>query len=372
MKLRVAVLATVLLVAAPALASPPRVGGRAYFVQNAATGEVLLHRSDRERLPIASITKLMTVLVALERVRLDDVVTVSRRAVDVGESTIYLRPGERLTVRELIEAALIQSANDAAVALAEHAGRGSVARFVALMNAKARRLGLTDTHFVNPDGLDAPGHYSSARDVTKLARIAMHQPVVREVVRRTHATIAGGRRLRTWNDLLSTFPHLIGVKTGHTSRAGWSEVAAARGPGVTIYATLLGSPTRAQRNSDLAALLAWGLSRYRVLPVVSLDRVYATAEAPYGRRPLALVARQRLVRVVRIGRPLVERVVAPASASLPVARGRRLGEVRVYSGTSLIARAPLVAARSISRPGFFGRAGWYLGQAAHNGWSWIA
>ena len=313
MKLRVAVLATVLLVAAPALASPPRVGGRAYLVENAATGEVLLRHNDRERLPIASITKLMTVLVALERVRLDDVVIVSRRAAAVGESTINLRLGERLSVRELIEAALIQSANDAAVALADYAGRGNVAGFVALMNAKARRLGLTDTHFVNPDGLDDPGHYSSARDVTKLARIAMHAPFVREIVGRTGVTIAGGRRLRTWNDLLSTFPHLIGVKTGHTSRAGWSEVAAARGPGVTIYATILGSPTRARRNNDLTELLAWGLSRYRVVPVVSSGRVYATAEASYGRRPLALVVRRRLLRVVRIGRPLVERVVAPGA-----------------------------------------------------------
>jgi len=371
-KLRAAVLATVLLVAAPALASPPRVGGRAYYVQNASTGEVLLQRNARERLPIASITKLLTVLVALEHVGLDEVVTVGPRAAKVGESTVHLRRGERLTVRELVEAALIQSANDAAFALAEHAGRGSVARFVSLMNAKARRLGLADTHFVNPDGLDAAGHYSSARDVTLLARVAMRNPVVRSVVRKEEARISGRRTLRTWNDLLSTFPGLIGVKTGHTTGAGWSQAAAARGRGVTVYATLLGEPTRERRNSDLALLLAWGLSRYRVVPVVLEDRVYAAAEVPYGKRPLGLVAERGLVRVVRVDRPLVERVVAPVAVSLPVRKGRRLGEVRVYDRGRMFARVPLVAARSIDRPGFAGRVGWYAGRTFHQAWSWIS
>src|SRR5439155_6316470 len=186
----------------------------------------------------------MTVIVALEHVRLDDVVTVRKDAATVGESSIYLNAGDRLTVRELIEAALIQSANDAAVALADYTSHDRRGLFVDWMNAKARALGLRDTHFVNPDGLDAGGHYSSARDVTRLGEIAMRNPFVRSTVRRTDATISGDRRLHTWNDLLYTFPGLIGVKTGHTGAAGWSEVAAARGSqGVTVYVTLLGERT---------------------------------------------------------------------------------------------------------------------------------
>ena len=141
-----------------------------------------------------------------------------------------------------------------------------------MMNAEARKLGLRDTHFANPDGLDAPGHYSSARDVTRLARIAMRNKVIRSVVGHTTATIAGGRTLTTWNDLLSRFPGLFGVKTGHTGAAGWSEVAAARANGVTIYATLLGGATREGRNGDLAALLAWGLARYRTVDLVKRQR----------------------------------------------------------------------------------------------------
>jgi D-alanyl-D-alanine carboxypeptidase (penicillin-binding protein 5/6) len=371
-KVRAAVLAAVFLAAAPALASAPRVGGRAYYVQNASTGDVLLSYHPRERAPIASITKLMTVLVALDHVRLGDVVTVTGRAAKVGESSIYLEPGDQLTVRELIEAALIQSANDAAVALATYAGGGDLGRFVGWMNAKAKALGLRDTHFVNPDGFDARGHHSSARDVTRLAEIAMRVPVVREIVRRTDATISGGRHLHTWNDLLYTFPHLIGVKTGHTRGAGWSEVAAATGPAGTIYATLLGEQTRARRNADLTTLLAYGLSRYRVLAVVQPRRVYATARTEYGRRPIELVAARPAVRAVRVDRLLVERVVAPAVVPLPVRRGEQLGEVRVYAEGRLIARRALVASRSVARPGLVGRVGWYAGRTFHHIWNWVS
>ena len=165
---------------------------------------------------------------------------------------------------------------------------------------------------------------------------------------------------------------MFGVKTGHTADAGWSEVAAARGHGVTIYATILGGSTRDGRNGDLEALLAWGLSRYRRVRLISTGRVYATATAPYGRRPLALVAPDPAARLVRVDRPLVERVVAPSTVSLPVAKGHRLGEIRVYAGKKLVASRPLVAARSIARPGFVARSEWYAGRALHHVASWFS
>lgn len=349
MKLRIALLAAVLSLATPALASAPDVAGRAYVVTNATTGDLLAARNADLRVPIASITKLMTVLVTLEHADLDDVVIATRGAAGVGESTIDLQPGERLTVRELVEASLIQSANDAAAALADYVGHGDRSAFVAMMNAKARELGLRNTHFANPDGLDAPGHYSSARDVTRLARIVMRNPVIRDIVRTKETTISGGRRLETWNDLLYTFPGLLGVKTGHTDAAGWSEVAAARGPGFVLYATLLGEPTREVRNDDLARLLAWGISRYRMLPLVERGSRYASAALPYGKGTLAIVAKHRQVRVVRLGQRLVEKVVAPSVVALPIVKGQRLGEVRVYRNRRLIASSPLVASRGSRR-----------------------
>jgi len=364
----IAAVAAALVLALPALGAGPSISARAYLVENGANGDVLASRAPRARVAIASITKLMTVLVALEHYKLSDVVTVDAPSTAVGESTIDLRPGERITVRDLLKAALIQSANDAADALAAHMGTG---RFVALMNAKAHELGLTDTHFVRPDGLDAPGHVSSARDVTLLARAAMRIRFVRDTVRERADTISGGRTIHTWNDLLSTFPHVLGVKTGHTNAAGWSQVAAVRGTGVTIYATLLGGPSRERRNEDLAALLAWGLARYRVVPVIDGTRVYASAATPYGKGALSLVAGKPLVHVVRVDRPLVERVVAATAVSLPVRRGERLGEVRVYAGRTLIGSRPLVASRSVARPDALGRTTWYAGRTLRHMWGWV-
>jgi len=372
LKLWLLPIAAALALVPPALAARPEVHARAYIVEDGRTGDVLLAKSPATRVPIASLTKMMTVLVTLEHARLDDMVTISPQAAAVGESSIPLRAGERLSVRDLIEAALIQSANGAAWALAEHVGRGNVERFVALMNRRARRLGLDETNFVRPDGLDAPGHVSSARDVTELARILMQKPVVRRIVAMRGATISGGRRLHTWNDLLGAYPGVVGVKTGHTDAAGWSEVAAVRGLGVTVYATILGSPDRSTRNADLAELMTWGLSRFRVVPVISRGREYTRAETAYDHGSVALVAPQSIPRAVMVSRPLVERIVAPRGVKLPVHKGQSLGEVRIYDRNRLIARSPLVAARSIEEPSVLERTAWHIGQAAHDVGGWFS
>lgn len=350
-------------------AAPPAPNARAFVVENGTTGEVLAQSNGREQLPIASITKLMTVLLTLERAKLDEVVTVPAEVTTVGESTAELEAGQRLTVRELVEAALVPSANDAADTLAYYVGKGDQTAFVSLMNARARALGLRSTHFVRPEGLD-PGDVSSAHDVTRLARMLMGRPAVRGMVRERSVTV-GGRTFDTRNNLLSTFPGAIGVKTGHTSAAGWSEVAAARRNGVTVYATLLGSPAEFVRDADLAQLLDWGLSRYRPAVLVDPHRVYARAETAFGRGLVPLVAERRLVGAVHAGRPLVERVVVPAAVRLPVERGRPLGEVRVYQSGRLLGRRPLVAAKSVSRPSLAGRVGWYAGRTFHHLFGWL-
>ena len=348
-----------------ALASPPPVHASAYLVEDARTGAVLASYHAHAHVPIASITKLMTVLIALERHKLTDVVTADPRAAIVGESTINLRPGERMTVHDLLEGALVQSANDAAAALALSISPDFTS-FAQLMNAKARALGLRDTHFIRPDGLDVPGEYSSAADVTKLARVVMRNRFVRQTVRQETATISGGRTLYTWDDLLSIFPQTFGVKTGHTAQAGWCQVAAARGRGATIYATLLGSPSRDVRNADLLSLLRWGLAQFRVVPLVQQGRTYATVALPYGRAPLALVARQPLIGPARIDHPLTEKVVARAATSLPVRAGEVLGHVQVWDGNRLIAARTLVASRTVNKPSVVRRLGWYAGRTLHH------
>ena len=368
----VAAAAAALVLAAPAQAGAPAVSAQTFIVENPATGEILAQKGAWGKAPIASITKLMTVIVTLDNAKLDDVVRVRSGAAAVGESTINLHAGERLTVGDLIKAALIQSANDAADALALHVGKGNRAAFVALMNEKAKELGLEHTHFATPDGLDTAGNYSTAFDVTKLAQAAMAHPEVRSVVKLKTGSIAGGRQLHTWNDLLGVFRGLYGVKTGHTNRAGWCEVAAVKRNGVTLYTTVLGSPTRSQRNADLTALLSWGISRYRPVWLVEPGRTYMLSHVGYGKKPVALVAERGLVRPVRVDRPLVERVVAPSVVDLPVRAGQRLGEVRVYSGRRLVARRTLVAQRSVAEPSFGDRIGFYTGRTFDHIGDWFS
>jgi serine-type D-Ala-D-Ala carboxypeptidase (penicillin-binding protein 5/6) len=371
----VAAVVAALALAAPAAAftsPPPQVDARAYVVANAATGDVLAAHDGRTELPIASITKLMTVIVALEHLRLRQVVIVDRPSAAVGESTINLRAGERISVDDLLKGALIQSANDAADALADAAADGDTARFVGWMNEKARELGLRDTHFARPDGLDAPGHYSSARDVLKLAEVAMHDPTIRAIVRERTDTISGDRVLHTWNDLLGVFPGLVGVKTGHTGAAGWCEVAAARRSGYSIYVVVLGSPTRSVRNAALESLLSWGVSQYRVAPLVRPGKVYASVQVGWGKRALPLVATRRLLRPYRLDRPVVARVVAPGAVSLPVRRGEALGRVELWEGARLLGTRPLVAARSVSPPGLGGRVAFYAGRTLHHVWGFFS
>ena len=367
MPLRLLVALAALALVAPAAAATPAVDASAYLVMNGATGEVLLARGAHERLPIASITKLMTALVTLERAKPGDEVVVDGDAVGVTGSTIRLRAGEHLKVRDLLAAALIQSANDSAIALAEHVSSD----FVTLMNRRARVLGLGETQFVRPDGLDIAGHYSSAWDVTQLAIAAMREPLIRQLVRRESASIAGGRTLHTWNDLLGEFPGVFGVKTGHTSAAGWSQVAVARGNGVTIYATILGSPSRSVRNADLEELLGWGMSRYAVVQLAPAGRVYGRVPVTYGQEAVPVIAARPLRRAVRIGRPLEQRIVLAGEADLPVRRGDVLGELRVYDRGKLLGRTELVAAEDRDEPSAIERVKWYAGRTAGHIGSWF-
>lgn len=344
--------------------TPPPVDAGAVLVADGRTGDVLYAENADRRLPMASITKLMTALVTLERARPREVVTVAPQAVGQGGSSIFLVPGEELRVRDLLAAALVQSANDAAFALAAHVGEGDVARFVRLMNDEAAELGLGDTRFVRPDGLDRRGHYSTAEDVFELARIAMREPLVRELAR-TRTMRVGNRSFRNWNDLLWTFPGLIGVKTGHTDRAGWAEVAAARRRSTLLYAVILGSPSRSERNEDLAELLEWGFDQYARFTVVREGERYASAAVPFSEERVGLVAAGGASRVVRLGSgtTFVERIVAPAMVELPVRRGQKLGEVVVTDGERVVARSDLVAARDVEAPSFRDRVGWYADRA---------
>ena len=352
-------------------ASAPEVNARAYLVMNPTTGDVLVGKNVNARLPIASLTKLMTVDIALQHLSLDQYVTVSSLATQAGEEGAGLVAGEKILVSDLVRAALIQSANDAADALADAASNGNRALFVSWMNREARDLRLTRTHFVRPDGLDTAGHYSSARDITRLAEWVMGSSEVRETVRLQTSTISRGRVMKTWNDLLGVFPGVVGVKTGHTDDAGWCQVALLERGGLRIYATVLGAPSRAVRNQDLIELLRYARTRYKLVEVVSARDTLAKVSTEYGGPSVPVAASESLLLPVRVDRPLTEELVIPRTLKRPVKQGQRVGEVRIRSNGKLLGKRDLIAMRSVAKPSLFGKAGWYGDQALHDllGWA---
>lgn len=354
--------------AALAAEDPPPTESAAVLVVEGVSGEPLFAKQARRPLPIASITKIMTALVVLDRTKLTDTVVVSERAAAVGEATAGLRAGERLTVEQLLEAMLVESANDAAHALADHVGgENGVRRFVRLMNRKGRNMGLTDTHFERPDGLDVDEHVSSARDVMTLARRAMDNADFRRLVRLQTVTLPGGRTLDTTNDLLQSYPGVSGVKTGHTRGAGWSQVVFARRDGVQLYAVLLGGPTRERRNSDLAELLDWGFEQFGEVRVIEGGESYAQVRIPFADdRVLDLVADRSVSRLVRWDQPLEQRVTATRIVALPVIAGQELGRIQIVAGDEVVAERPLIATESVDAASVPDRASWYLRRALDN------
>ena len=348
--------------AAFAATPPPTVKASAALLVDGDTGETLYALNPDRRLPMASLTKLMTALLTMENTKKNDTVRVEGPAPSVGESTIDLQAGERLKVKDLLAAALIQRANDAAYALAADVG-GSVKKFIGMMNERAAELGLDDTHYVVPDGLDTPGHYSSAMDTYTLAREDMKHGLFRRIVEQTGGEIAGGRTLYAWNDLLTTYPGAIGIKTGHTDLAGWSEIAAAERDGATMYAVILGGPTRGKRNRDLGALLDWGFGHYGRLQVISRNEPYAQVAVPFSDDEIALVSDVRVRATVPLDHTLVEKVAAPESLDLPVSQGDPVGEIMVYDGDKVVARHPLVSSETVGEPSLPARVRWYAGRA---------
>ncbi len=355
----------------PQIPAPPTVAAKAWYVVG-EDGAVVAAQDARASRPMASITKLMTAIVTLERARLSDVVTVDPRAARVGESTVYLRAGQRLTVEQLLRGTLVRSANDAAEALALYVGHGSQSRFVAMMNAKARQLGLTGTRYVNPHGLDARGHVSSARDTTQLLRYALGTPFIRRTLASGHVEVPGDGDFPTTDDLLESWPPLIGGKTGHTAQAGWSETAGAEEHGITVYGTVLGSRTETERNEALETLLQYGLDRYRRVVAIDSGKAYAKASTGYGRPDVELVARRAAVRTIPEATPLVVRVAAPTTVPLPVREGQALGSITVFAGDRVVASTKLVAASAVSKPGLGAKLVWYTKRTAHHLWGLVS
>ena len=240
---------------------------------DAATGRVLYEKNADARSLIASTTKIMTALVVCRRCNVSDRVRVMPEAVGIEGSSMYLQAGEILTVQELLYGMMLHSGNDAAVALAIYCG-GTVEGFAALMNDEARRLGMTQTHFVNPNGLDSPEHYSTARDLARLAAYAMDDPVFAEIVGAKSVRV-GERYLTNHNKLLWRMKGAEGVKTGYTKAAGRILVSSARREGRRLIAVSLNAP---DDWNDHIRLMNWGFGQFSLRELVEPGQTVGSVE----------------------------------------------------------------------------------------------
>jgi D-alanyl-D-alanine carboxypeptidase (penicillin-binding protein 5/6) len=317
-----------------AAASPPALSARAATVVAPFTSERLYGLNADAQLPIASATKLMTALITLQHASMNAVFTYPGYALSSADSQIGLAAGEKMTVQDLFVAMLVPSADDAAYDLAYNIGHGSVGRFVAMMNAAARALGLTHTHYSTPIGLDTPGNYSSASDLVKLAGYLLDQyPLFAHVVAEPNAVLHSGSHVRavvSRNDLLGRYPWIDGVKTGHTLAAGYVLVASARQHGLMLLSAVLGTPSQTARDGDTLALLNWAYSNYRLARLVRAGTVLARPRVPDQPSLRAVVVAGRtLARVVPTSSRTKIVVVLRHSLAGPLARGTPVGYAAV-------------------------------------------
>ena len=264
--------------------SPPDVTAQTWILHDATFGRTLGEKDADQPRPMASTTKMMTALLAVQHTSGAERVTISETAPEIGEAEIDLVAGEVWTIEELLYAMMLESANDAALAVAEHVG-GSVDGFVKLMNDEAARLGLQNTHFVNPHGLDDENHFSSARDLLTLAEVMMSVDELAAMAGTREAplpaTFEGEARIaRTTNQLLYDYSGANGVKTGFTDDAGWTLVASAERDGRLLYVVVMGSASVEERFADAAALLDYGYRQFGVVEVVVAGVDYARRRVP--------------------------------------------------------------------------------------------
>jgi D-alanyl-D-alanine carboxypeptidase (penicillin-binding protein 5/6) len=298
---------------------------------------------------MASTTKLMTAYLALHRLPLEKELTAPPYHPISGESLLGLEPGERMSVHDLLYGLLLPSGNDAAVTLADGVS-GSTEAFVGEMNREAHRLGLDDTSYANPIGLDAPANYTSPRDLADLTLDLRRDELFRRIVNTPHITLETGdhpRAITNRNTLLLSHPWVNGVKTGYTPEAGNVLVATGTRKGVTLLSVVMGEPTEASRDSDSLALLDYGFSLYRRTDAVQRGDRVGSAEVPNADSRVPLVAARTVEATVRQGQTVNVSLKAQSAVDAPIHRGERIGIATATLDGDPVGRVAAIAARAV-------------------------
>jgi D-alanyl-D-alanine carboxypeptidase (penicillin-binding protein 5/6) len=336
-------------------AGPPSLSVRAAILVEASTGQRLYGVDPDGQIAIASATKLMTALLTLEHSRLRQVFADPNYYPAAEDSQIGLVPGERMTVHDLLLAMLLPSADDAAEDLAYNLGHGSVARFIGMMNARARQLGLTHTHYSTPIGLDTTGNYSSASDLVKLAEyLRRTQPFFVRAVALRGAVLHSGDRERVVanrNTLVGEVPWINGIKTGHTLDAGYVLVGSGTKDGMTLLSAVLGTSSEASRDANTLGLLRWGFANFRLATPFHAGQSFARlrVSGQPDRHPQVVAART-FTHVVGRADLVTTRVEVPREVKGPLARHAVVGHVLVFAGRHRIGRVDLLLARALPAP----------------------
>ncbi|MDI3327437.1 MAG: D-alanyl-D-alanine carboxypeptidase family protein [Alicyclobacillaceae bacterium] len=331
---------------------PPDLAVQSAVLMDMKTGQVLYAKNPDARHYPASITKILTAILALEHGSLDDRITASRLATEQEGNRVYLVEGEVHTLEELLYGLMLNSGNDAAVAIAEHYG-GSVAGFAAMMNAKAAEIGAKNSHFVNPNGLHDPDHYTTAYDMCLIGRYAMQNPIFRRIV----ATKTYPWHGREWdtvlvniNRMLWTYPGATGVKTGYTDQAQQTMVVTAEREGQSFIACLMDIPGQEAMRLEATKLLDYGFRHFRTEQIASAGTAVQTVRLPGNQLAQALLSRSVWYSFASGQIPQVTADVQLAPPPLPIQRGTPIGTVTYSVDGQVIAQVPLVSDRAVEAP----------------------
>ncbi|MDD2216010.1 MAG: D-alanyl-D-alanine carboxypeptidase [Eubacteriales bacterium] len=335
---------------------------------DADSSTFLFEQNSHERLPPASITKIMTMLLVIEAVErgqigLQDQVTISERAASMGGSQMYMEQGEQQTVETLLQGMAIASANDACVACAEYVG-GTEQIFVDMMNKRAKELGMKDTNFVNTNGLPAPDHYTSAYDIGLMSRELLKHEKTKEWFNTWQSTVIVGLKnkkqtelgLTNTNRLIKLYPGANGIKTGFTQEAGYCLAGSATKGDLTLISVVLGCETTHIRWGEAMRLLDYGFAAYDSVKVADKGEVLGTVIVEKGSPSLVnAIAEEKISLLVKKGEAgqVVKSSVLFKKISAPLTSGEPIGELLVYKNDQEIGRYPLVAETDIERAGLF-------------------
>jgi D-alanyl-D-alanine carboxypeptidase (penicillin-binding protein 5/6) len=336
----------------------PHVLAKSWALVDGRTGEVLTSHAGNERRLIASTTKLMTAYVAMKDLPLKKIVHAQPFEYEYGDSVMGLRPGQRISVHDLLRGLIMLSAGDAAHTLAIESA-GTVKKFVGQMNRYAAALGLTNTHYENPIGLNSPTNYSSALDLATLTEELLDIPAFAKIADAREATLRSMRpveHIHSINELLEMAPWVTGVKTGHTWKAGYVMVGSGEKKGIKLIAVDIDAPTDETRFSDAFELLRWGFGQYHRAKAVHKGEEFATAKIKYSGGELPLVSGHSLTVRLRKGQKAEVTVDAPSKVTGPIAGGARLGTATVTVDGLRAGTVPLVASRHVPAASAFDKA----------------